>query len=86
MRTFIIFIRCDLGKTYQVAADLARLESAPQVYSISGEYDLFTMFHLPSNDDVGRYICDEVQTIPGIAATNTMVCFNPFTSDQGFED
>ncbi len=86
MRTFIMFIRCELGKTYEVAASLAELEIAPQVYSISGEYDLFCMFRLESDDDVGRYINDNIQTIPDIVATNTIVCFNPFTRDTGFNE
>ncbi|MBI1384489.1 MAG: Lrp/AsnC family transcriptional regulator [Rhizobiales bacterium] len=83
-RTFLVFVKCELGKTYQVAADLADLEQSPQVYSVSGEYDLFCIFRLPSDDDVGRFICDRVQTIKGVAATNTLVCFNPFTGDRGF--
>ena len=86
MRTFIMFIRCALGKTYEVAANLAELDIAPQVYSISGEYDLFCMFSLESDDDVGRFINDKIQTIPDIEATNTIVCFNPFTRDSGFDE
>ncbi|MEO0617739.1 MAG: Lrp/AsnC ligand binding domain-containing protein [Pseudomonadota bacterium] len=83
MRTYLVFIRCDLGKTYEVAAKLAEIEQAPHVHSVSGEYDLFAMFNLDDDADVGRFITDVVQTIPGIAATQTIVCFNPFTNDKG---
>ena len=82
-RTYLIFIRCELGQTYKVAAELADLDSAPYVYSISGEYDLFCMFRLPSNDDVGRYVSDSIHKISGISSTNTIVCFNPFTPAKG---
>ena len=84
MRTFIMFIRCELGKTYEVAANLAEIEIAPQVYSISGEYALFCMFRLEKDDDVGRFINDRIQSVPHISATNTIVCFNPFTPDRGY--
>ncbi|MEL6288600.1 MAG: Lrp/AsnC ligand binding domain-containing protein [Pseudomonadota bacterium] len=86
MRTYLVFIRCELGRTYEVAGHLAEIEQAPHVHSVSGEYDLFCMFNLADDADVGRFITDTVQTIPGIRETQTIVCFNPFTSDKGLRD
>jgi len=86
MRTYLVFIRCELGKTYDVAASLAELSQAPHVHSVSGEYDLFCMFHLGKDEDVGRFITDSIQTVPGIRSTNTIVCFNPFTGDKGLAE
>ena len=73
----------DLGKTYDVAAALDDLPEAPTAYSTSGDYDIFTMFRLENNDDIGHYVCETVQKIEGVRDTNTIVCFNPFTKDRG---
>ena len=82
-RNLIVLVKCDLGKTYDVAAALADLPEAPTVYSTSGDYDIFTMFRLGNNDDIGLYVCETVQKIKGVRDTNTIVCFNPITKDRG---
>jgi len=83
-RVFIILIKCDMGRTYDVASRMAELEEGPTVYSISGEYDIFCMVRLPSNDDLGRFVSDKVQSIDGVVGTNTIICFNAFVQDKGF--
>ena len=45
-RNLIVMVKCEIGKTYDVAATLADLPEGPTVYSTSGDYDLFTMFRL----------------------------------------
>ena len=80
-RNLIVMVKCEIGCTYNVAAELADLPEGPIVYSTSGDYDLFTMFRLDNNDDIGHYVCETVQKIEGVRDTNTIVCFNPFTKD-----
>ena len=82
-RNLIVMVKCELGRTYDVAAALADLPEAPIVYSTSGDYDIFSMFRLDNNDDIGTFVCDTIQTISGVCVTNTIVCFNPFTKDRG---
>ena len=82
-RNLIVMVKCELGRTYDVAAALADLPEAPIVYSTSGDYDIFSMFRLDNNDDIGTYVCDTIQNINGVRDTNTIVCFNPFTRDPG---
>ena len=82
-RNLIVMVKCEIGCTYDVAAELADLPEGPIVYSTSGDYDLFTMFRLDNNDDIGHYVCETVQKIKGVRDTNTIVCFNPFTQDRG---
>ena len=82
-RNLIVMVKCELGRTYDVAAALADLPEAPIVYSTSGDYDIFSMFRLDNNDDIGTFVCDTIQRISGVRVTNTIVCFNPFTKDRG---
>jgi len=83
-RVFIILIKCAMGRTYDVASRIAELEDGPTVYSISGEFDIFCMVRLPSNDDLGRFVTDKIQSIDGVTGTNTIICFNAFMPDKGF--
>lgn len=86
MRKILVFIKCELGKTYDVAHALANSDLSPTLDSISGDYDLFAQFNVTENDDIGRIIAEQVQRTPGIRDTKTIICFNPFTADHGVKD
>lgn len=87
MRQFYIFIKCDLGKTYDVASALVdTLEETRQVHSVSGAFDLLAQFAVESEADIGRFVNQRVQTIAGVKDTQTIICFNAFTRDRGLGD
>jgi DNA-binding Lrp family transcriptional regulator len=87
MRNFFVFIKCELGRTYDVAAELVdSLDEAPRVHSVSGEFDLLAQFTLEDDVDIGRYVNQKVQVIDGIKDTQTLICFNAFTRDKGLGD
>jgi DNA-binding Lrp family transcriptional regulator len=83
MRKILVFIKCELGKTYDVAAALVDSKLCPTVDSISGDYDLFVQFMVADDDDIGRIIAEQVQMVAGIRDTKTIICFNPFSRDDG---
>lgn len=87
MRQFYIFIKCELGKTYDVASALVdTLEEMRQVHSVSGAFDLLAQFAVESEADIGRFVNQKVQTIAGVKDTQTIICFNAFTRDRGLGD
>jgi len=87
MRQFYIFIKCELGKTYDVASALVEtLEETRQVHSVSGAFDLLAQFAVESEADIGRFVNQKVQTISGVKDTQTIICFNAFTRDRGLGD
>lgn len=83
-RTIFVLIKTALGKTYEVANALTDESQAqiPEIYSISGKYDLIATYHLSPNTDVGRFINEELHRVPNIVDTYTMVAFRPFTKDS----
>ena len=84
MRNFYIFIKCDLGKTYDVASHLVDdLDETKQVHSVSGAFDLLAQIALETDSDIGRFVNEKIQTIPGVKDTQTIICFNAFTRDRG---
>ena len=78
MRAFFVQIKCDLGKSYEVATALADAEIASEIYSTAGGFDLLVKFYLNEDEDVGRFIADKVQPIAGIRDTYTIITFRAF--------
>ena len=78
MQTFFVEIKCALGKTYQVASALAEAEIASEIYSIAGNYDILAKFYLDKDRDIGHFVGEKVQTIPGITDTRTIITFKAF--------
>ena len=78
MRAFFVQIKCQLGKSYDVANAIADAEIASEIFSTAGEYDLLLKFYLKDGEDIGHFITQKVQTIPGIRDTFTIVTFKAF--------
>ncbi len=80
MRTIFVMVKCELGQAYEVAdAALERIEQVSEVYSISGQYDLIMKFHLDDEVDIGRFVTSQVQTLPGVKDTFTLITFKAFS-------
>jgi DNA-binding Lrp family transcriptional regulator len=78
MIPFFVQIKCDLGKSYQVANALAEAEIASEIYSTAGDYDLLVKFYVNAGTDIGHFVNEKVQTIPGIKDTHTIITFKAF--------
>lgn len=78
MQTFFVQIKCALGKTYQVASALAEAEIASEIYSIAGDFDILAKFYIDKSADIGHFVGEKVQVIPGIADTRTLITFKAF--------
>jgi DNA-binding Lrp family transcriptional regulator len=78
MVPFFVQIKCHLGKSYEVANKLADAEIASEVYSTAGEFDLLAKFYVEEGTDIGHFVNEKVQTIPGIQDTRTVITFKAF--------
>jgi hypothetical protein len=78
MTPFFVQIKCNLGKSYQVANQLAEAEIASEIYSIAGDFDLLVKFYVDSGTDIGHFVNEKVQCIPGIKDTRTIITFKAF--------
>lgn len=80
MQTIFIMVKCELGKTYDVANELVlNVEQVSEVHSISGQYDLLVKCYLPQETDIGHFVASQVQGVPGIRDTFTLIAFKAFT-------
>jgi len=79
MQTIFVQVKCDLGKAYEVAdAAVLNLEEVSEVHSISGNYDLLMKCYLPADADVGHFVTEKLQLLPGIKDTYTIIAYKAF--------
>jgi len=80
MKTIFVMAKCDLGQAYKVAeAAVETVEQVSEVYSVSGQYDLLMKCYLPADMDIGQ-----LQTLPGIKDTFTIMAYKAFSEDQSY--
>ena len=78
MVPFFVQIKCKLGQSYTVANALAEAEIASEIYSTAGDYDLLVKFYVDKETDIGHFINEKVQILPGIQDTHTIITFKAF--------
>jgi DNA-binding Lrp family transcriptional regulator len=78
MVPFFVQIKCKLGQSYIVANALAEAEIASEIYSTAGDYDLLVKFYVDKDTDIGHFVNEKVQVIPGIQDTHTIITFKAF--------
>jgi DNA-binding Lrp family transcriptional regulator len=79
MKTIFVQVKCDLGKAYEVAdAAVLNVEEVSEVHSTSGNYDLMMKCYLPDDADIGHFVTEKLQRLPGIKDTYTIIAFKAF--------
>jgi DNA-binding Lrp family transcriptional regulator len=78
MVPFFVQFKCKLGQSYAVANALAEAEIASEIYSTAGDYDLLVKFYVDNHTDIGHFVNEKVQVIPGIQDTHTIITFKAF--------
>ena len=79
MRAVFVMIKCEMGQAYTVARDAVdRIEEMSELYSTSGQYDLLGKFYLAPEQDIGRFVTERIQSLPGVRDTYTLITFNAF--------
>ncbi len=79
MQTIFVMVKCELGRAYDVADEMVQdIEQVSEVHSTSGQYDLLIKCYLPDGQDIGHFVTERIQTVPGIADTFTLIAFKAF--------
>lgn len=79
MQTIFVQVKCALGEAYNVADAAAQdVEGISEVYSTSGQYDLMMKCYLPDGEDIGHFITERIQRLPGVKDTFTIITFKAF--------
>ena len=79
MQTIFIQVKCDLGQAYKVAeAAIETVEQVSEVHSTSGQFDLLLKCYLDDDQDIGHFVTEKVQLLPGVKDTFTLITFKVF--------
>lgn len=78
MHCIFVQLRCQPGTAYQVADALFEREIASEIYSTSGEFDLLLKLYIPDDQDIGKFINDNVLDVEGIVQSLTTPTYNAF--------
>ncbi|MBE9606615.1 Lrp/AsnC ligand binding domain-containing protein [Acetobacteraceae bacterium H6797] len=80
MRAIFVMIKCEMGQAYRVARQMAdEIDALSEMHSISGQYDLLGKFYLEADQDIGLFVVETVQAVPGVKDTYTLQTFNAFS-------
>jgi DNA-binding Lrp family transcriptional regulator len=83
MKTIFVLVKCELGKAYAVADEaVLAVEQISEIYSISGQYDLLLKCYLPEDSDIGHFVTERLQRLPGVKDTFTIIAFKAFSSNK----
>jgi len=80
MQTIFVMVKCDLGQSYKVATDAVEtIEQVSEIYSTSGQFDLMAKCYLADDQDIGRFVTEKIQLVPGVKDTFTLITFKAFS-------
>jgi DNA-binding Lrp family transcriptional regulator len=84
MRAIFVMIKCEMGQAYRVAREAAdTIPQLSELFSTSGQYDLLGKFYLEPEQDIGQFVTEQVQSLPGVRDTYTLITFNAFSGGVG---
>lgn len=78
MKPVFLQLQCAPGKTYEVADTLFQREIVSELYSTSGEFDLLAKIYIAEDQDIGKFIAQNVLDIPNIVRSLTTLTFTAF--------
>ena len=80
MKAIFVMVKCELGEAYKVAdRAIGMIEQVSEIYSISGQYDLLIKSYLGEDRDIGHFVTEKIQTLPGVRDTFTIITFKAFS-------
>lgn len=78
MKPIFVQLQCAPGKTYEVADAIYKTELVSELYSTSGEYDLLLKVYIKDDREIGKFINENIASIPGIVRSLTTLTFTAF--------
>ena len=80
MKAVFVMVKCELGEAYKVAdRAVESIEQVSEIYSTSGQYDLLIKAYLDDDQDIGHFVTEQIQTLPGVRDTFTIITFKAFS-------
>jgi DNA-binding Lrp family transcriptional regulator len=72
-------IKCETGRVKSVSEALVGIEDVAEVYSVTGEWDIFTVVRVKEFDSLATVVSEQIASTPGITKTVTALAFRYYS-------
>jgi DNA-binding Lrp family transcriptional regulator len=77
--TAIVLLRADVHSIPETGQAIAELPAVSEVYSVAGPWDLVAIVRVRNQEELGNTITQQIDKIPGIAASETLLGLQVFS-------
>lgn len=87
MITAFVLLEVDVDRVGEVAASIAQVDEAVEVYSVTGRYDLIVKVKVARNEDLAEVVTAAIGRVGGIRRSETVIAFRSYADevlDAGF--
>ena len=79
MLTGFVLISAEPSRIASLSKELAGLDGVPEVYSVTGEWDLVAIVRVRDHEQLADVVTVEIAKLEGIRRTETMVAFRAYS-------
>jgi DNA-binding Lrp family transcriptional regulator len=79
MVTAVVLLNIQRQAINETAQALLEIPGVAEVYSVTGEYDLVAILHLPRYEELADVVTGKMVALEGITRTQTMMAFKAFS-------
>lgn len=79
MITAVVLINAAVDAIPEIAQSVSEIDGVTEVYSVAGDVDLVAMVRVPAHEDLADVIAGQVNKVPGILSTQTLIAFRTYS-------
>ena len=79
MITAVVLINAAVDAIPEIAQRVSEITGVTEVYSVAGDVDLVAMVRVPAHEDLADVIAGQVNKVPGILSTQTLIAFRTYS-------
>jgi DNA-binding Lrp family transcriptional regulator len=91
--TAVVLINAAVDAIPEIAERVSEITGVTEVYSVAGDVDLVAMVRVRAHEDLADVIAGQVNKVPGILSTQTLIAFRTYSRHDldaafslGFDD
>jgi DNA-binding Lrp family transcriptional regulator len=77
--TAVVLINAAVDAIPEIAERVSAIDGVTEVYSVAGDVDLVAMVRVRAHDDLADVIAGQVNKVPGILSTQTLIAFRTYS-------
>lgn len=82
MISALVLLNVQRDAVNSTAQALLKIPGVAEVYSVTGEYDLVAILHLPRYEDLAEVVTERMVSLAGITHTQTMMAFKAYSRED----